>query len=235
MFLGASLRFNFIVLLCLAPLAGACSSMDEDTPDHVDLILPRTDWTFSTFDSQWRASPPAGSIPKFVCAGPQALDTDCCARPWDCQRYPLACDPTLNLCTLTFEVQVAGTVDLREPVAAIPEGQRRVFSKVEVIDLVASVEITADLPVRSLALFIGPPGLADSSDPTATMLTPLGMGPGPQTLSPGIAARNALSVLARNYVTPFTVLLTAHAIVPDGFGSEGGLSASLDGKLRAYY
>jgi hypothetical protein len=221
MFLGASLRINFIVLLWLGPLVAACSSMDEDTPDHVDLTMPHTAWTFSTYDSQWRTSPPAATIPRFVCAGPQALATDCCAPPWDCQRYPLACDRTLNLCALTFEVQVAEIVDLGEPVAAIAEGQGRVFSKVDVIDLVASVELTADLPVRSLTLFIGPLGLADSSDPAATAFASIGTGPEPQGLSPGIAGRNALSLLARNYATPFTLLLTAHAIVPDGMNYEG--------------
>jgi hypothetical protein len=235
MFLEDSLRFNFIALLCLCPTAAACSSMDEDTPDHVDLALPHTAWTLSTYDSQWRASPPAATIPKFVCAGPQALATDCCAPPWDCQRYPLACDPTLNLCALTFEVQVGEDVELGEQVAAISEGQGRVFSKVDLVELLASVEVTGDLPVRSLALFIGPLGLADSADPAATSFASVGTEPGPQVLSPGIAARNALSVLARNYVTPFTLLLVAHAIVPEGFNSEGGLRATLDGKLRAYY
>lgn len=235
MFREASLRFNFIVLLCLGPMVAACSSMDEDTPDHVDLTLPRTTWTFSTYDSQWRASPPAGTIPKFVCAGPRALVTDCCAPPWDCQRYPLACDPALNACALTFEVQLAENADLHDEVAAIAEVQGRVFSKVELIEMVASVEITDDLPVRSLALFIGPFGLADSSDPAAIAFASLATGPGPQMLSPGIAARNALSVLSRDHATPFTLLLAAHAIVPDGFNAEGGLHATLDGKLRAYY
>jgi hypothetical protein len=233
MFLGASSRFNVIMLLLLGPMAAACSSLDEDTPDHVDLALPPTPWTLSTYDSQWRASPAAGTIPRFVCAGPQALATDCCAPPWDCQRYPLACDPTLNLCALTFDVQMAETVDMGAQVDAVPEVQGRVFSRVDLLELEASVEITDDLPVRSLELFIGPAGMADSS--AATSLAPVGMERGLQRLSPGIEAQDALSALARSYATPFALLLKAHAVVPGDFDSEGELRVTLDGRLRAYY
>ncbi len=233
MFQSALLRANLIALLCFGQAGAACTSMDESTPDHVDLALPRTSWTVSTYDPQWRASPPTGAIPRFVCSGPQALGADCCAPPWDCQRYPLACDPTVNLCALTFDVQLAQTVTLEAEVSSIAEIPGRVFSKVELLALEASVAITESLPVRSLALFIGPVGMADSSP--ATLLAPIGTGAEPQPLSPGLEARDVLSDLARNYATPFTLLLVAHAVVPDRLNAEGELQVTLDGKLRAYY
>lgn len=233
MFQGAPLRAYLVALLCSAQIGAACTSMEESAPEHVDVALPRTAWTVSTYDSQWRASPPAGSIPGFVCSGPQALGPDCCDPPWDCQRYPLACDPTVNMCALTFDVQLAQTVALDAEVSAIAEVPGRVFSKVDLLALEASVAIAGELPVRSLALFIGPVGMADSS--AATLLAPIGTGAEPQPLFPGLAARSVLSELARNYATPFTLLLTAHAVVPDKLNAEGELQVTLDGKLRAYY
>lgn len=236
MSLDASLRFKVGLLIGLGMAVAACSSLDEDTPDHVDFALPDdTAWTISTDDSQWHASPSAENIPTFVCAGPQALVTDCCAPPADCQRYPLACDLDVNRCALTFDVQAAHAVDLGTVFAAVADVQGRVFSRVELVALDASVEVPDELPVRSLALFIGPAGLADSASSAAVLLAPLGLLPGTQRLFPGSAARDTLSEFARNYTTPFTLLLTAHVVVPADFQPEGQLQVSLAGTLRAYY
>jgi len=234
MFLGNSLRPLFNVL-CLGLVVAGCSSLDEDTPDHLDFALPSIVWTVSTDDPQWHVSPSVSSIPRFVCAGPRALATDCCAPPWDCQRYPLACDPTDNFCALTFEVQLAHSVDLVDDVDAVAEIQGRVVSRVIPIGLMARVELDDGLPVRSASLFVGPAGLADSSDSAASLLAPIDVATGVQALVFEQDAQDAFSNLARDYRTPFSLLLTAHVVVPDGFQSSGDLQVTLDGLLRAYY
>jgi hypothetical protein len=240
--MGLSLRSIFALRLlllfgvaCLGQLVAGCSSVNEDTPDHLDFALPTTTWTVSPDDPRWHASPAPGTMPSFVCAGPEALATDCCAEPWDCQRYPLTCNPATNFCALTFAVQVGQTVDLGAEIAAVTEIQSGVFSKVTLLSLTATVEMSSGLPIRSAGLFIGPAGLADSSDPAAMLLVPIGLAPEPQPVTPAPAARDAFSSLARNYQRPFCLLLSTQVVIPDRVQAEGALHVTLEGQLRAYY
>jgi hypothetical protein len=236
--MGLPLRSIVLVplaLLSLGQLLAGCGSLDEDTPDHLDFALPSMGWTVSPADPQWRASPKPGSIPTFVCAGPQSLLTDCCASPWDCQRYPLACDPTTNFCALTFDVQVGATVNLAGAIKENSEVQGRVFSRVALLSLTATVEIDDDLPIGAAGLFIGPDGLVLPSDPEATFFAPIALVPEAQAVVPSPAAQDMFSSLARDIQRPFTLLLSAHVVFRDDGEAEGRMLASLDGQLRAFY
>jgi hypothetical protein len=235
MFLGASVRAMFAVL-CLGHLVAGCSWWDEDTSDHVDFALPSITFTVSPSDPQWRKWPsPNTPVPGFVCSGPEALSTDCCAPPYDCQRYPFACDPTTHFCALTFAMESAQTVDLVEKSSAVAAVRGHVFSRVELLSLSTLVDLSPELPIRSASLYVGPGGLAASTDPAATFFASVILFPEAQPVVPDLAGQQAFSNLARDYEAPFSVLLSAHVVIPNDDSPKGTFSATLSGQARAYY
>jgi hypothetical protein len=230
MLFGVPLR-SILVVLCLGQLA-ACTSFDEDTPDHVDFALPSVAWSISAGDPQWRASPPPGAIPSFVCGGPQASSTDCCAASLSCQKYPLACDSTTGFCALTFDVELAQTVDLVDTTVTAVRGL--VFSRVELQGL-ASTVASHDMPIRSASVYVGPKDLASSSDPAATFLAHVVLAPGEHPVTIDEPARSDLLSLVRDYQTPFALLLAVHVVAPAGFDSQAAFETTLKGSFRAFY
>jgi hypothetical protein len=237
MSLGASARamFEVLCLVCVGHVMAGCSSLDEDTPDHLDFDLPKITWSVDPDDSQWRSQPPPDvAVANYVCAGPLAVSTDCCAPPFDCQRYPMACDPVSKLCALTFDVQVVESVDLSaQPVVAA--ARDRVFAKVEVLSLSTQARLPQGLPIQSVTLFLGPDSLTEAADPAATLLgqAPLDAPPHPMALTQ--SAQQAFSTFARTPKIPFSMLLFVHAVVANGSRPEGELELTLTGRLRAYY
>jgi hypothetical protein len=206
--------------------------LDQDTPDHLDFALPSVEWTISSNDPQWRSPPPPGvTMPSFVCAGPAALSTDCCAPTYDCQRYPLACDPIGKSCALTFDLDQVAAVDLVDQVAAV---RGRVFARVEILSLTSSVSRSRELPIRSASLYVGPAELATRADPDSTFFAPLEL-VADSTLTPDLAAREAFSAYARDYERPFSLLLSAHVVVSSSVVPDGTVQVSLNGRARAYY
>jgi hypothetical protein len=234
MSLGDSVRAMFLVL-CLGQLSAGCSSWDEDTPDHLDFALPTITWAISTDDPQWRKAPGSDvAAPGFVCSGPEALATDCCAPPFDCQKYPFACDPVTNFCALTFDVDITRTVELAR-VPAIAAVRGRVFARVALVDLGTSVLQSGDLPVRSANLFIGPQDLATPSDPSATLLAEVKLVPDQQTVSPDAPALQAFSSFASEYQNPFSLLLSLHVVADNRTNPVGEFHLAVSGHARAYY
>jgi hypothetical protein len=224
------------VVLSLGQLVVGCSSWDEDTPDHLDFALPSVAWTISADHPQWRMSPGSDvATPAFVCSGPQALSTDCCAPPFDCQEYPYACDPTSNFCALTFDLEVAQTVDLVEHVPAVAAVRGRVFAKVELLGLSTLVAKPDGFPVRRAALFIGPEDLATSSAPSAALLAPVALVSNRQAAAPDASARQAFSRFASDYENPFSLLLSLHVVVPNRTTPAGDFILTVEGQARAYY
>jgi hypothetical protein len=235
MFLGVCLRDLFVVL-CLGHLVAACSSFDEDTPDHLDFALPSVEWTIPSNDPRWRRPPPKNvPFPGFVCSGPEALSTDCCAPPFDCQKYPVACDPTSLFCALTFDLETTAAVRLVDGAPAVASVRGRVFSRVELLTLTSTVSIPEDLPIREATLHIGPKDVAVRSDPAATFFALVSLAPGERLVTPDTTARDAFSTLARDYEQPFSLLLSTHFVVSDDDYSPRGFSVSLKGQARAYY
>jgi hypothetical protein len=235
MSLGDSWR-SISVLLSLGQLVVGCSSWDEDTPDHLDFALPTVAWVVSADHPQWRRSPGSDvATPAFVCSGPQALATDCCAPPFDCQKYPFACDPNSNFCALTFDVEVAQLVDLVAQVPAVAAVRGRVFAKVELLSLSTKVTKPDGFPVRSAALFIGPEDLATSSNASAALLIPVPLVSGRQAAAPDASALQAFSRFGSDYENPFSLLLSLHVVVPNKTTPAGDFSLTLDGQARAYY
>jgi len=237
MSLRASVRAMFLVL-CVGQLWAGCNSLDEDTPDRLDFALPTVSWTISTDDPQWRASPPRdAATPGFVCAGPEVLPgADCCAPPLDCQEYPFACDPNSNFCALTFDVDLAETVLLAEQVQALAAARGRAFARVELLALATNVDKPDGLPIRAASLFIGPEDLATSSDPSAVLLASVALVKGSFAAPLEGAGARAFAGFAQEYQTPFSLLLSAHVVVPNGAVVPSGMvQVTATGQARGYY
>jgi hypothetical protein len=232
---GAFLR-AMSLMLSLGPVWVGCSSWDEDTPDHLDFALPTMAWTLSVGDPQWRKSPgPDVEMPRFLCAGGQALSSDCCARGFDCQTYPLACDPDTRSCALTFDVEMATTIDLAV-VASVAAAHGRVFADVDLVDMEAVIAALAGWPFRSARLFLGPANLAASSEPSAILVSSVDLFEGGRAVHPEAAALSAFAGFARDYQTPFNLLLSLHVVVPNGgVAPPNPFRMSLTGNARAYY
>lgn len=211
----------------------------QDTPDHLDFALRSLNFKVSSQSPQWRQAPPSG-IPNMVCAGPQAVTTDCCsppppAQPVDCQQHPLACDPSDNFCALIFDVETRVDVDLVADVAAVAAVDGRVFAEVSLLGLTTTVDGLDALPMRSANLYIGPQGLGSSSSPDAQMLAPVSLATGTNQVAPSAEAQQAFSRLARDYRTPFSLLLSAHFVLPNGSSPTGAVTVAVTGRARAVY
>jgi hypothetical protein len=224
----------------LVALAGQfLAACGQNTPDLLDFALRSLNFQVSSKSPQWRQAPENG-IPNMVCAGPQAVTTDCCsppppAQPIDCQQYPVACDPIDNFCALTFDVETGVDVDLVADVADVAAVDGRVFAEVSLLELTTTVDGLAALPLREASLFVGPKGLGSSSSPDARLLAPVSLTTGTKSVVPDAQAQQAFSRFARDYRAPFSLLLYAHVVVPNGSSPAGSVTVGVAGRVRALY
>ena len=225
-----------VLVACLGQGLAACG---QNTSDHIDFALRTLTFEVSNRGSQWR-SPPQGPVPNMVCAGPQALSTDCCSlvvsgSPIDCQQYPFACDPSTNYCALTFDVELHTQVDLVAEVPEVAAVDGRAFARVSLSSLTTTIGGLDDLPVRSARLYIGPGSLMSSSDPAATLLGEVNLAAAVSPLMPSAAGQQAFSGLARDYRAPFAFLLSTHLVVGNGTNPGGIVSFDVSARAEAYY
>jgi hypothetical protein len=216
----------------LGQLLAGCA---EDTPDHLDFTL-RT----LSFVVESRISPPPGGIPNMVCAGPQALATDCCnppppSPPIDCQQYPIVCDEVEHFCALSYDSESTAETNLLADVPAVAAVDGRAFASVSLVAVYATVTSKGNLPVRSASLYLGPKGLASAASPEATLFATLLLSPGTTVLTPPAEAQQAFSRLARDYRTPFSWLLSAHLVVAPGITPSGSVTLTVAATAEARY
>jgi hypothetical protein len=219
-------------VVCLGQLLAGCG---QNTSDRLDFALPSLNFEFSSESTQWRQAPPT-AVPNMVCAGPQALATDCCSPPTaDCQQYPVACDPLSNFCALTFDMEVTTKVDLVKDGTEVGDADGRVFTRVSLLTLSTSVGDTDDLPIRGANLYIGPGDAGSSSSPAATLLAPVSLTLGTTLVAPSAEAQQAFSGLARDYRTPFSLWLAGHFVIPNGSSPAGTVTFSVKARAEAVY
>ena len=212
----------------------------EDTPDRLRFALPPTTIDISSDNPQWRSAP-VTAVPAMVCAGPLALGNDCCVPPpsvpatgVDCRQYPVACDPSNNLCALTFDVENRTTIDLtRVPEIGAVDG--RVFARVELMSLGTWVESAAALPVRNASLFIAPIETGTASSPEVTLLATVPLTETVTPTTPSFEARQAFSRFTRDYRMPFSLWVAAHVVVPSGSSPTGTVKVHIDARAQAWY
>ena len=229
-------------VFCLGQCLTGCGSLGENTPDRLDFDLPLPTPTFavSSNSALWRQAPPVG-IPDLVCAGPEALTTDCCSPPApaksiDCQIYPMRCDPSDNYCAMVYDLEQSIDVDLTT-VPEIAAVQGRIFSSVSVVSLTTVVTDLNELPVlQSASLYVAPEDAGSSSAPGASFLAPVELAPGENVVVPDALAQAAFSSFATNYETRFSILLSAHLVIKNNNSvSTGSVGFSVTGHAEARY
>ena len=228
-----------VVLSCLGQSLAGCGTWEENTSDHLDFALPTFTFTVSSESQQWRKAPPV-EIPNKVCAGPEAIATDCCspplaAQPIDCQQYPVACDPSDNYCALIFDMEDSVDVDLAVEVPDIAAVQGRIFASVALLSLATKVNDIGELPIRSANLYVAPEDTGSTSSPGAALLLPIDLVPGPNVAVPDAAAQHAFSTFASDYQARFSLLLSAHLVVAGNAAPTGSVTFDVTVKARAYY
>jgi hypothetical protein len=242
MFLGTCGR----TMLLAAGIGQLCGGCGQNTPEDLDFTLRPLSFEVSNASAQWRQAP-ANLVPNLVCAGPQALVSDCCSPPApaaavDCQQYPVACDPASNFCALTFDVEQAQEVNLVAGVPAIAAVDGRVFTRVFLTwlgSVATGLDTSAtdldELPIRSANLYIGPAGMGSSSNPAARLLAPVSLVPGESPLPLGAGAQEAFSSFARDYRAPFSLLLSTHLVIPSGVSPAVKVTFRIDARAEAWY
>ena len=227
-----------VFVACIGQSLAGCGPLQENTPDRLNFALPSLLFEVSSQSPQWRPAPSTG-VPNMVCAGPQAIGTDCCAPPSplpaiDCQQYPVACDPADNFCAMTFDVEEKLPVDLMH-VTEVADVEGRVFADVSILGLDITVTGLANLPIRHAELYVGPEDLGGSSSPAASLLAPVSLASGTNLAVPGADAQQALSSFARDYRTPFSILLAAHLVVPASTSPAGTVTVRVNARAQALY
>ena len=225
-------------VICAGWLLTGCG---ENTPDQVRFALPSTSIDISSDNPQWRSAP-LSAVPAMVCAGPWAVGDDCCAPPpgvpatgVDCQRYPVACDPSNNLCALTFDVENKTNVDLLSRFIEMGGVDGRVFARVQLSSLRTWVDDLDVLPIRNAALFIGPTNAGATSSPDVTFLATVELTEQATSVTPTGEAQEAFSRFARDYRMPFALWVSAHVVVPSGSTPVGSITVHVDGRAQAWY
>jgi hypothetical protein len=225
------------VVFCLGQVLSGCGG--ENTPNRLDFALPTFKFTVSSASQQWRTAPPGG-IPNKVCAGPEAVTTDCCSSalvypPIDCQQYPVACNPDDNYCALVFDVEDSVDVDLATDVSEIAAVQGHVFASVSLLSLTTTITGIGQLPIRSANLYVAPGDSESASSPSAALLSPISLTTGPNVVTPDSAAQQAFSNFAKDYQARFSLVLSAHFVIPGSTAPTGSVAFTVTGKARAYY
>jgi len=242
-----SLSTSGLTMILVACFGQLCAGCGQNTPDHLDFALRTLSFELSSDSPEWRQAP-ATLVPNMICAGPLALITDCClppppASPIDCQQYPIACDPDDNFCASTFDMEQGIDLNLVADVPEVAAVDGNVFSRVALLSfeskaagldgMVAGLDKVS--AVRSASLYIGPSGMRHSSNPAARLLAPVKLVPGTSALVLSADAQQAFSSFARDYRTPFSLLLSAHFVVRNGTMPAGTLTFSVDGRAQAWY
>jgi hypothetical protein len=229
-------------VLCLSQCLIGCGSLGENTPDRLDFDLPLLTPTFAvpSANQRWPPMPPGG-IPDLVCAGPEALTTNCCSPPApaqaiDCQIYPLSCDSSDNTCAMVFDFEQSADVDLTK-VREVAAVAGRIFSSVSLVSLTTVVTDKNELPVlRTASLFVAPEDATSSTTPGAAYLAPVDLlAPGAQVVVPDALAQAAFSGYATNYETPFSILLSAHMVLKHNSATTGAVGFTVAARSEARY
>lgn len=229
---------TILCVTCLGQLVVGCGVW-QDTPDSVSFALPSELKFQVSSSSQWQSALPSGVTGR-VCAGPNAIVSDCCTPPssapsFSCQTTPVACDPATNLCALTFDVVTSQDVSLVQDSSAIAGAQGRIFSRVWLGSLTFTIEDLASLPIRSAGLYIGPSDTAVPGSSGTVLLASIPLSASRTTLVPDGAGQEAFSAYARNYQTPFSLMVSAHLVASDDVAPNGTVNIKVSGQGTAYY
>jgi hypothetical protein len=147
----------------------------------------------------------------------------------------VACNPDDNYCALVFDVEDSVDVDLATDVSEIAAVQGHVFASVSLLSLTTTITGIGQLPIRSANLYVAPGDSESASSPSAALLSPISLTTGPNVVTPDSAAQQAFSNFAKDYQARFSLVLSAHFVIPGSTAPTGSVAFTVTGKARAYY
>jgi hypothetical protein len=217
-------------------LLGGCHLLDAlDQLKSISFKLPAQMYTVSTSDSRWHNLPAGTMIPPFPCGG--GTTVTCCEAPIDCKQVPLVCEN--EQCALKFTFEDAQKIDLAS-VGELGAYKGKVFSDVLLKELNLGVDSMLNVSTPPIDLYVAPANVTTASGPGAEKIAtippqPAGM-KGNITVPLAPAAQQAFSNHARDFQTPFNVILSAGIDIKSGEPIPMGkvvftITGTVEGKL----
>jgi len=236
-----NIRVGQVVAFGYAVLGGGCDLIDQiQNLDHVNFTLPKRTYSVDTQDPNWK-SPPQGGIPAAPC-GPQGPIQNCCMPApgvtIDCARSPLSCET--GACALRFTYERVQQINLGGDVSAL-KALNKTLTDVILKQIDIKIETnTMNTEVPPVDLFVGPMGATKSTDSGVTKIGTVPATPTMFTADRILAldenAQRAFSALAKDYKTPFQIMLSTTVLIKSGADTPmGKLDLVISGKVEAHF
>jgi hypothetical protein len=216
-------------------LLGGCGLLNAlDKIKGFTFTLPRQTYTVSTSNPNWR-SPPAGGLPAFPCGSGQLI-ADCCAPPVDCTRSPLVCEA--ERCALKFTYEQVQAVNLARDVPELGQYNGMIFTQVLLKQLELEVNNQLNITTPPVQLFVAPANVTSPSAAGAHKLATIPMqaprSQGKVIVPLDAAAQQVFSNFARDFQTPFNIILTTTILVKSGDPVPSGqVDFAVSGQVEA--
>jgi|tagenome__1003787_1003787.scaffolds.fasta_scaffold20822138_1 hypothetical protein len=231
------------ISLPVCALVSACGLIHElENFKGINFDLPERKYSVSTDDPSWK-SPPLDGVPAVSC-GAGGLVMDCCTPPpplpaIDCARSPLACDA--GNCALEFTYDQVQGVNLAKEVPSLASSKGQIFSQV----LLKTIDVTIDTNSMNVSLppvnvYLAPASVTSSTSPMAKKVATLSMKTpgytGAETVPLDEAAQQLFSMYARDYQTPFNIIISTQVVLKAGSPiPKGKLDFRVGGRVEAKF
>jgi hypothetical protein len=213
-------RFTWrqITVAAAVVLLAGCGLINAlDKVKGFTFMLPARTLTVSTNSPNWR-SPPAEGIPPVPCGAGQPL-ADCCMAPGvDCMRSPLVCESAK--CALKFTYEQVQPVDLSKDVESLKQYNGMIFSQVLLKQIDLTVDNRLNVSTPQVQLYVGKSNVMTASDPGAQHIATIPVQPpgfkGMIQVPLDAAGQQSFSNLARDFQTPFNIIMSTGILVKSG-------------------
>ncbi len=225
-------------------LGVGCGLIDLASFRGVTFKLPSKSYSVSTTDPRWKAPPPGG-VPNITC-GTGGLVMDCCKPPApvpaiNCVQFPLTCDAgPPSVCALKFSYEVAQVIDLAKEVPDLKQVKGMVLSEILLKQIDVTITSTLNLATPPIDLYVAPAGVTTASNPNVRKIGTIPAKPpnfvGTEIVTIGADAQQAFSGYARDFQTPFNILISTTVLVKGGTATPSGkLDFVVSGTVEARF
>jgi hypothetical protein len=216
-------------LLATLVLFGGCGLINAlDKVKGVTFKLPAQMYSVSTSDSRWR-QPPPGGIPAVPCGAGNPV-ASCCTTATDC---PLSCED--QSCALKFKYEDVQKIDLSKD-EQLGAYKGMIFSQVLLKELDLDINNTLNVSTPPVELYVAPANITDSTKAQRIATIPA-QPPGSHmmvTVPLDEASQQVFSNFARDFQTPFNLILSTTILVKSGQPTpQGRIDFTVGGTVEA--
>jgi hypothetical protein len=224
-------------------LFAGCGLIDElQNFKGINFQLPDRKYSVSTDDPNWHP-PPIDGVPAISC-GPGGIVMDCCVPPAplpaiDCTRSPLACEA--GTCALKFVYDQVQAIDLAKEVPSLANSKGTIFSQVLLKTIDVGIDTnTMNVTLPPVNIYLAPAAVRTSGDPAAKRIGMISMKSpgytGTETITLDDAAQQLFSMYARDFQTPFNIIIATEVVMRAGSPiPKGRLDFRVGGKVEAKF